>query len=85
MKNINFKNLEEAVSCYGKENLVAIDNLKQLIFYLTHGCQPRFVWESEKEDGHITGWFLKSETKWVYDRWMDTAPPKGGEADGKEE
>ena len=59
---IKFESLEEAISCYGRENLIPIDNLKQAIFYIKHGCQPRFVWEREGYEGRITFWFLKRET-----------------------
>lgn len=74
MKSINFNTLQEAKDAYGEENLVAIDCLKQIIFYITHGCQPRFVWESEKDGGRITAWFLKYETKNVRDMWERTNP-----------
>lgn len=69
MKRIKFASLDEAVECYGKENLVAIDCLKQQIFYVTHGVQPKFVWEKEGSPGKITFWFLKSDTDWVYKKW----------------
>ena len=39
MKTIDFDSLEEAIECYGRDNLVPIDNIKQLIFYAKHGCQ----------------------------------------------
>jgi len=71
---INFGSLEEAVACYGRENLVPIDNLKQTIFYIKNGCQPRFVWEREGYDGRITFWFLKSETIYIYKKWMESKP-----------
>lgn len=76
MNTIQFKNLDELFECYGRGNLVAIDNLKQLLFYLRNGCQPRFVYEHEQKPGRITGWFLKSETNWVYKKWMESAPNK---------
>ena len=69
MKTIDFDSLEEAIECYGRDNLVPIDNIKQLIFYAKHGCQPRFIWE-------ITGWYLKSETNYVYRKWIESNPNK---------
>lgn len=69
MKVIDFKSLEEAIECYGRENLVAIDNLSQIIFYTKNGCQPKFVFENETKPGKITAWFLKNETNFVYKRW----------------
>ena len=49
MKTMSFTTLEECIECYGRENLVAIDNLKQVIFFCTHGCQPKFVFENEEK------------------------------------
>lgn len=74
MNNINFKSLDEVIDCYGRENLIAIDNIKQIIFYTLHGCQPRFVYENETKPGKITTWFLKSETNFVYKQWLDNKP-----------
>lgn len=74
MKSINFKTLEECVECYGRENLVAIDNLSQIIQYTRNGCQPKFVYENETKPGKITCWFLKSESMYVYKKWMNNRP-----------
>ncbi|MCD8290010.1 MAG: hypothetical protein LUC91_00730 [Prevotella sp.] len=71
MKTMDFESLDEVFECYGRENLIPIDNLRQLIFYAKHGCQPRFVYENEKKPGRITGWYLKSETSHVYHKWMN--------------
>jgi len=70
MKSLNFETLDEAISCYGRENLIAIDCIKQIIFYTAHGCQPKFVFEHEKKPGKITAWFLKSETAYAHQKWM---------------
>lgn len=75
MKNIQFRSLDEAIECYGRENLIAIDNIKQILFYTSHGCQPKFVFENETKPGKISAWFLKSESNYVYQRWMDNARP----------
>lgn len=70
MKNMSFKTLEECIECYGRENLIAIDNLSQIIFYTKNGCQPRFIYENETKQGKITCWFLKNETLYVYKLWQ---------------
>ena len=75
-KNIQFETLEDCISCYGRENLIAIDTLKQAIFYTKHGCQPRFVYENETKPGKMTFWFLKSESFYVYKMWQDAYPKK---------
>lgn len=74
MTTIQFESLEEAVECYGRGNLIAIDNIKQIIFYTANGCQPKFVWENENQPGKLTCWFLKNETNYVYQKWMANRP-----------
>lgn len=76
MKLIRFNSLEEAIDCYGRENLVAIDSLHQIIYYTAHGCQPKFVFENENKPGKITCWFLKQETSFVYKKWMESDPKR---------
>lgn len=76
MKNISFDSLEEAIECYGRENLIPIDNIKQIIMYTRHGCQPKFVFENELKPGKITAWFLKDETRFIYRKWCENAPAR---------
>lgn len=76
MKTINFNSLEELFECYGRDNLVPINTVKQMIFYAQQGCQPKFIWEKETESGKITGWYLKNETAYVYKKWMENRPKK---------
>ena len=72
--NINFDSLEQVFECYGRENLIAIDNLQQIIFYTRNGCQPKFVYEHELKPGKITCWFLKNETNYVHMKWVENKP-----------
>lgn len=74
MKNINFKSLDEVIDCYGRDNIIAIDCIKQIIFYTKHGCQPKFLCENEVKQGKISAWFLKSETNFVYKKWLANKP-----------
>lgn len=76
MNKIQFETLEEVFDCYGRENIVAIDNIKQIIFYTAHGCQPKFVYENEVKPGKISAWFLKNETNFVYQKWLANRPQK---------
>lgn len=76
MKMIQFNGLEDCFNCYGRENLIAIDYLPQVIFYCKHGCQPKFVYENENKPGKITFWFHKSESLYVYNKWKDSYPQK---------
>lgn len=66
-----FENLEDVFECYGRENLIPIDNLHQVIFYTSHGYQPKFVYENEVKSGRITAWYHKGETKDIYKQWMN--------------
>ena len=76
MKRIEFNTIEECMECYGRDNLIAIDFLPQIIFYTKNGCQPKFVYENELKPGKISAWFLKSETSYIYKRWMELHPKK---------
>lgn len=73
LKTIKFDNLDEAIECYGRENLIPIDNLHQVIFYTRNGCQPKFIFENETKPGKLSAWFLKNETSYVYKKWMTSA------------
>ena len=76
MKSVTFKNLEECIECYGRENLIPIDCLRQIIFYTRNGCQPKFVFENEIKPRKITAWFLKNETNYIYKKWCETSPKR---------
>lgn len=76
MNRIEFSTLEEAFDCYGRENLVPIDLIKQQIFYAVHGCQPKFIWHKENDPNKLTCWYLKSETAYVYKKWQENRPCK---------
>ena len=71
---MQFTSLEEVFDCYGRGNLVAIDNIKQIIFYTSHGCQPKYICENEVKKNRITAWFHKDETRFIYKKWMENAP-----------
>lgn len=76
MSRLKLTTLQDVLECYGEENLVPIDFLKQVIFYTSKGIQPVFTCESEKpkRKGQLVCWFLKSETQWVYQKWKDNKP-----------
>lgn len=76
MKNIQFASLNECFECYGRENLIPIDSIPQIIFYTKNGCQPKFIFENEMKPGRLTCWYLKYETSFVYKKWLDNNPNK---------
>ncbi len=76
MARFKLETKKDVMDCYGEENLVPIDLIKQIIFYTSRGVQPVFTCKSEKEDkkGRLVCWFLKSETRWVYKKWKENRP-----------
>lgn len=76
MKLMSFSTLDQCFECYQRENLVAIDTLPQILFYVKMGCQPKYVAENENKQGRITCWFLKSETAFAYKLWQESNPKK---------
>lgn len=74
MNKINFTSLQECISCYGRKNLIPIDRISQIIFYTAHGCQPKYICENELKPGKLSAWFLKSETNYIYQKWMENKP-----------
>lgn len=69
MRNRELQNL---IDQYGRENLVPISFIKQQLFYAKHGCQPKFIWEKETEQGILTCWYLKSEVAYAKSEWDKT-------------
>ena len=76
MTRIKFNSIEEVYECYGRDNLVFIDNLSQIIAYTKEGCQPKWICENELKPGRITCLFSKDETQWVYKKWQESHPRK---------
>lgn len=76
MRLRQFESLEEAIKCYGRNSLIPIDNLSQIIFYTSRGCQPKFVFENEIKPGRLTAWFHKGETVDVYQEWLKNGKQK---------
>ena len=68
---IKFKNLEEAETVYGKDSLVGISKIDQIIFYTKHGLQPELILPSDKVNGHVVCWFHKNKTKLIYQIWNE--------------
>jgi hypothetical protein len=72
-----FKSLEEVEECYGKENLVPVTNLQQIIFYVKmFGLQPKWTDESKENKGRIVCYYLKNESNIAFRKWRDNRPVK---------
>nr|DAE86316.1 MAG TPA: translation initiation factor-like protein [Caudoviricetes sp.]DAQ99762.1 MAG TPA: translation initiation factor-like protein [Caudoviricetes sp.]DAX13862.1 MAG TPA: translation initiation factor-like protein [Bacteriophage sp.] len=75
-----FNSLDEVYECYGRENIIPITQLPQIIFYTSKWhVQPKWTEESERNPGHLCCFFHKGETKKCYEEWMKNRPNKGGD------
>lgn len=74
MGKAQFSSLIEVFEHYGRSNLIAIDNLRQIIFYTANGYQPEYVCENGVKPNRITCWFLKEKTKDIYKKWQNNKP-----------
>lgn len=70
-----FNSLDEVYECYGKENIIPITQLPQIIFYTSKWhIQPKWIQESDKNAGHLCCFFHKGETKKCYEEWTKNRP-----------
>lgn len=69
-----YSSKDEVFEHYSREELVFIDNIRQIIFYSKHGCQPEYVCENEVKPGKISAWYLKKKTESVYKKWIENRP-----------
>lgn len=78
ISRLRFDTLKEAFLCYGETSLVPIDTLPQILMYAKLGCQPVHICESELpgKKGRIVCWYLKSETRYAYQKWKENRPEK---------
>lgn len=74
MGKIHFSTLDELFEYYGRSKLIAIDNLRQIIFYTANGYQPEYICENAMKPSRITCWFLKEKTQDVYKKWQSNKP-----------
>lgn len=66
-----FSDLQDVYDCYGEENIIPITNLRQIIFYTSRfKVQPKWVDQSDRNEGHIVCYFHKGETIKPYEEWM---------------
>lgn len=72
-----FENLQEVYECYDKENIIAVTNIAQIIFYTSkYKLQPKWIDESLENKGRIVCYFHKGETKKAYFEWTKNRPIK---------
>ena len=72
VNNIKFKTLADVEEVYGKNNLVKLVNLKQILFYCKNGLQPVFIEEGYK--GKLVAWYHKPSTSKLWEYWKENDP-----------
>ena len=71
-----FSSIDEVYKCYGKENIIPITQMPQIIFYTSKHIQPKWIQESSKNPGRLCCFFHKGETKKCYEEWTKNRPVK---------
>lgn len=77
MEKAVYNSTNQVLDEYGREHLIAIDNLRQIIFYTRNGYQPLFVFENERKEGRLTAWFDRIDTKAIYQKWIEHTKNNG--------
>ena len=77
MRKRVFDNLDEIKEAFGKDGIIPITEMKQVIFYISrYLIQPIWVCPSETKPGKMAYYFVKAETKKPYEEWMKNRPKK---------
>lgn len=72
-----FDSLDEIKEAFGEDGIIAITEIKQVIFYISrYNIQPVWISPSEKRTGRMAYYFIKAETKKPYTDWMTNRPKK---------
>lgn len=61
------KTFEDVIDTYGRDNLIKICNIKQIVKYAVLKCQP--VWIDEGYGGKLIAYYFKPETDKAWDYW----------------
>lgn len=69
---IKCKTFEDVVKVYGKENLVKVVNIRQIVTYAKMKCQP--VWIDEGYEGKLVAFFYKPESSLAWEYWKSNKP-----------
>ena len=71
MKKQVFDSLEEVFEAFGKDGVIPITCMQQIIFYLSnYNIQPVWTVPSETNEGKLAFYFIKAETKRPYEAWQ---------------
>ena len=68
---IKFKTFDDVIKVYGKDNIVTLVNIKQIVQYAKMECQPVFI--DEGYDGKLVAYYYRPETKMAWEYWRKHA------------
>lgn len=72
-----FESIDDVYECYGRENIIPITNIAQIIFYTArYKLQPKWIDESSENKGKIVCYFHKGETHKAFIEWTKNKPQK---------
>ena len=69
---IKFKSFDDVIKVYGKENIIKLVNIKQIVQYAKMQCQP--VWIDEGYNGKLVAYYYRPETQLAWEYWRTHIP-----------
>lgn len=70
---MGFKTPSEVMDCYGRNNVLSLVNLQQILTYADWGVQPVFIFRSEF-DKKLVAYYVQSDTDEVWVKWRNNRP-----------
>lgn len=70
---MNLKTPNEVIKHYGKENIVSIVNIAQILFYADENVQPVLIYRSEF-DKKLVAYYLMEDTENAWRKWRRNKP-----------
>lgn len=80
IKKLPFDSLDEVYEAFGKDGVIAITKMAQIIFYISrYAIQPVWICPSDTNVGKMAYYFIKPQTKKPYEEWMKSLQEKKNE------
>lgn len=67
---MDIKTPTELKNTYGKENIISLVNIQQILTYADFGVQPKMIFRSEF-DNKIIAYYLQEDTTEVWKMWRN--------------
>lgn len=67
---MDIKTPTELKNTYGKENIISLVNIQQILTYADFGVQPKMIFRSEF-DNKIVAYYLQEDTTEVWKMWRN--------------